>query len=246
MDKQQAEQILGLDVAPYTARDLRDAYAKLAVKYHPDAAHASGMDAGIAQEYMTEINVAQQTLKRLFTSGTDAISPGASVSATASGTSASSSPHASTTNTADGNDWAAAYESAKREPFVDPQMFRPKVSDPMSFASDVSAKRKQQKQEKKAQIAQHSLVYRIFAKLPYRLILFVLVCVGFIYFFGGFKIFPEIKGVYDAENAPFGFFMLYFAVIGPIATINLVIPFVTTPLRKLILWIIAKIELLFA
>ena len=65
MDKTKAEEILGL-TGQYTATDLRNAYAKCAKDYHPDAQGLNEAAKEIAQDYMTEINVAHTYLRKKF------------------------------------------------------------------------------------------------------------------------------------------------------------------------------------
>ena len=72
MTKKSAEQVLGLS-GGYTRADLRQAYKRQALLYHPDVAQRHGIDAETAGDLMVDVNVAFKTLSALFRDDPEAV-----------------------------------------------------------------------------------------------------------------------------------------------------------------------------
>ena len=66
MSTYQAEKILGLGDT-YTRKQVRTAYRKLAMEYHPDHASNNGIDEDEAKARMQEVNAAYERLEEYFT-----------------------------------------------------------------------------------------------------------------------------------------------------------------------------------
>ena len=253
MDKYAAEHILGLS-GEYDEHRLKTAYRGLAAVHHPDAAEAHGMDRDAATHKMQEINEARDYLETLVQKWGPTLSceaePAAPDGPEMRGVSWAPPPPTANRpyNPFEGSRPGAADRRKRRQStseyyWNDPR-FRPGAASakrrakqaaqgqPQCYNGEYESFSQEPQPEPKDDPARpfpkwYLPLWRFFAVFPYRFLFFFLICL--------------FVGLTDplGASARMGFISFEDMLI-LIALVNLVRPFLTSPIRSACLWLVDR------